>query len=296
MGLTNGSLDTYEYENYIEELRKQKEIEELENIERKKLQALITHEEAILARRRLIQNNKREKEEYCKQWEQYESKMNEIREKEMEELKLMFYVETKQRERNIQEKIKQAVDEKSKLVKEEQRKIREDEERRLEEIAEDIERKKELVRRIHLLRELAQLNNACRVVFDENEGNRNGFMYEMSLADLKERLNDMEIEMKEELEQKRQEIIDERKAKQNLLQETLKLVQDTRNAKKERRKMEKEMKMCQKSLISVNENANQDLKLKLAQIRRERIAMQKLDSKARAKEVSGASDDGYNEL
>lgn len=275
MALTSGSLVNFEYENYIEELRKQKEIEELENIERRKLQTLITHEEAILAKKRLIQQNRSDKQEFCKQWEEYEAKMNEIREKEMEELKLQLYIETKQREKHIQERIKNVVDEKSKLVKEEQKKIREDEERRIIEINEDMERKKDLIRRIQFLRELAKLNNACRVVFDEKEGPKNGLMYEMSLAELKTRLRSMELEMKEELERKRLEIVEERKAKQRLLEDTSKLIEDTRNAKREMRKFEKEMKISQK--ISLNTNANMDLKLKLAQIRQERKAMGRPD-------------------
>ncbi|KAL1451852.1 hypothetical protein WDU94_006188 [Cyamophila willieti] len=286
--LTNGSLCSLEYENYIEELRKQKELEELENIERRKLQALITHEEAILAKKRLIEKNKLEKVNFCKEWEEYEKKMNEIREKEMEELKLQLFVETKQREKNIQDKMKNMIDEKAKLVQEDTKKFKEEQDRRMAELCEDLLRKKELVRQIRLLQEIAKMNNENRVVFDETEVMNNGLMQEMSLAELKQRLHDMEIEIKEELEQKKCEIMNEKLKKQKFLEDSAKLVEVTRNAKREIRECQKEMKQnCQPTLSS---SANMDLKMKLMQIRQERLALESAHSLSRLSlETSQAS-------
>ncbi|KAI5718995.1 hypothetical protein M8J76_003413 [Diaphorina citri] len=270
--LANGSLCSYEYEKYIDELRRQREAEELENIERKKLQALITHEEAILAKKRLIEKNKREKREFCKQWEEYERQMNEMKEKEMEELKLTFFVDTKQREKNIQDKMRDMLDEKCRHVQEENRKVKEDQERKMKELTEEIERKKELVHQIRFLQEIAKINNENRVRFDETEVMNNGFMYEMSLAELKQRLYDMEIEMKEELERRKCEILDEKAKKQKFLEETARLVEDSRNAKREMKNWQKEMKSQTALKKCPSSTANMDLKMKLMQIRQERLA------------------------
>lgn len=273
--LANGSFCKYDYENYLEDLRKQKETEELEKIERKKLETLITHEEAILAKKRLIEKNKMEKDQFCREWEEYEKKMNECKEKEMNELKLRFFIDTKVREKTIQEKMKDIVSKKSKLVQEENRKAKEDQDRRMVELERELIKKKELVCQIRLLQEIAKINNDNRSEFDETECANNGFMYEMSLAELKLRLEKMEIDMKEELERKKEEIMEEKIKKQKMLEDKAKLVEDARTAKRELRECHKKMKTKDVHKGSkCTRNSNMDLKKKLAQVIQERVEFQ----------------------
>merc|ERR1719453_379804 len=110
---------------------------------------------------------------------------------------------------------------------EEMRKDKEmDMERKKREDAYEMERKKDLIRQIRAIERVSVLKAQ---LFDPSEPPRKGFMEEMSLAELRERLKMLQAANEKELEDKREKNLDRKDMKQSDLLEKAENLSKVRN-------------------------------------------------------------------
>ncbi|XP_021184622.3 cilia- and flagella-associated protein 99 [Helicoverpa armigera] len=210
--------NTVKIDEITEYDRQEKERERLLDIEKKHLLGQITYEEALLSKKKLLEENKKKYEEFVKEKEAWNEEIERWRKVEMEknrkqvEKLSMIELSLLQAKNDIAAKKKESADK----VKKETEMI----------LAKAIQEKQEqLERRVNMIKEikiLAMIARKARVpkIIDLTETSGLGLLCEMSMAELQERLNAMKIELKDEIETKRTLIRDENKAAKQDLEET----------------------------------------------------------------------------
>lgn len=207
------------------EMRQEEQQKQIEDIERKHLQCLITHEEAILAKGRLLKQNKESIRQFKEAKMELQRKLEQWKKEEQEKIK--SFVEKIQ-------KIKEVVKESEKKLHEdrhEQVRIQQYETKeRLKKVYD--EQKEELARKVKLIEELRTLHqirlNMNVKQFDPTECPNFGLLCQMSIAELQERLALVKIEMKEELEEKRKRILKRKEQQQQMLENVKDFIAQTR--------------------------------------------------------------------
>ncbi|KAJ8726972.1 hypothetical protein PYW08_015369 [Mythimna loreyi] len=260
--------NTVKIDELIEYDRQEKERERLLNIEKKHLLGQISHEESVLAKKKLLDENKKKYEEFLKQKESWNEEIEKWRKQEMEknhkqiEKFSMTELNVLQAKNEIAIKKKENAEE----IKRETEMI----------IAEAIRvKQEELERRINMIKEikiLAMIAKKAKVpkVIDLTETAGMGILCEMSLAELQERLSAMKIGLKEELEMKRKMIRDENTASKQDLEETKINIQNYLCERALARQNKKKSNLC---LVSSSSKEINDLKRVLEEKRKMRIKM-----------------------
>ncbi|XP_065172768.1 cilia- and flagella-associated protein 99-like, partial [Atheta coriaria] len=226
--LINGTLGDMTNSTLLEELRRAKENELLQDIERKHLQGLLTREEAILAKQRLFQKNQLKKQQYQEERIKLLETIDKYRRKEEE------------KNRELVEKVQAienaAKDAEVKLLKERRcnAKLIEYETQILlkqanEEREEELTKKIQIIKELKLLQQINAGNN--KVEFDPTETSNLGLMCEMSIAELQERLALLKVTMKEELEERKAKILTEKKKQQTMLEQMKEFVETAKGQK-----------------------------------------------------------------
>lgn len=262
--LMSGTFDDTTFEKWEEQERQRKEQENIQEIERKHLQGVLTYEESILAKQNLIDSNK---EKFCEFMEEkhllYE-KLDLWKKQEQE--KARFLVEKTQiGERNARDAERRVIEEKyfsARQFDNENKKLLEEAMQRKQE---------ELNRKIELIKELKALQaikSHYVKEFDPTETANLGLECEMSIAELQERLSLLKLELKQELEEKRKTIVDKKKERKELLQNAQELVQYSKSLKVNTH-MEKKSKKCPVQLKETPEIAA--LKDKISEVRKLRM-------------------------
>ncbi|XP_026491801.2 uncharacterized protein LOC113397600 [Vanessa tameamea] len=212
----------------IEELeeydRQEKERERLLDIEKKHLLGKISYEDALIAKKKLYDENKKKYDNFLKEkrlWEEEienwkRNEMNKNR-KQVEKLSLIELDMLHAKNLNIAKKKEIA----SQLKKESENILSKAEREKQEEL----DRKIKMIRELKILAMIAKKAKVPKV-FDLTESSGLGLLCEMSIAELQEKLNITKIELKEELDKKRKNIQDQKKALQNDLEETKKSIKN----------------------------------------------------------------------
>ncbi|KAM9295191.1 cilia- and flagella-associated protein 99 [Morus bassanus] len=215
--LLRGARDPSEFLEWQKQMRGKDLEEQLTEIECRRLQGKLSHEEAVLAHQNIVQENKKKadlmREEKAELMHQYaEKRLQE--QKEMREL-----VE------QVVEGHKNAKQAKIKLQKYKQRIVQEvcEENRELlrqalEEEEEKLRKRYELVQQIRAIESLPSLRHKF---VDLTETGGHGLICEMSIVELRERLALLREAQKAAEEEKRDQIIHEKQAKEQLLLDKL---------------------------------------------------------------------------
>ncbi|KAF7279565.1 hypothetical protein GWI33_007029 [Rhynchophorus ferrugineus] len=216
-------------ERLEEEAKKQKEINELQKIEANHLKGLLSHEEAILAKKKCIEINKEKmekfKEERVKLVEDFESW------REAEKQKIQALVEKSNNIKYLaKESEKKLLEQKQQLVKLQQYETRKMLKQAYDEKLKDLERKTELIREIKTLHQVT--NNIKE--FDPTETPNLGLLCEMSIAELQERLLIMKTEMVRELEEKRKNILEQKKERRIMIDNVKALIDQSKQLQQTR--------------------------------------------------------------
>ncbi|CAH0717201.1 unnamed protein product, partial [Brenthis ino] len=189
----------------IEELecndRQKRERERLIDIERKHLLGQISYEEAIIAKKKLFEENKQKYSEFLKEkqqweeeiekWKRYEMEKNR---KQVEKLSLVELCMLHAKNNLLMEK-KRVADE---LKKESEQML----EIAMKNKQEELEQKIKMIQEIKILAKIAKKAKAPKII-DLTESSGVGLLCEMSIAELQEKLNIIKIGLKEDLENKK---------------------------------------------------------------------------------------------
>lgn len=253
----------------IEEFdRQEKERERLLDIERKHLMGQISYEEAVIAKKKLFDENKKRYEDFLKEKETWNQEIERWRKMEMEKNR-------KQVERLslIELNLLQAKHGVVTKKKETAEKIKKESETLLAKAMK--EKQEELDRRINMIKEikiLALIAKKARIpkIIDLTETSGIGSLCEMSFAELQERLTALKIGLNEELERKRQIIKEENLTAKEELQQTKTTI---KNYMTERAILKKQNKKSKMTLESTPPKEISDLKKVLEEKRKLRIQL-----------------------
>nr|XP_015195409.1 PREDICTED: cilia- and flagella-associated protein 99-like isoform X1 [Lepisosteus oculatus] len=190
---------------------------QLADVERRRLEGQLSHEEAVLARHRLLQENQRKaqlkKEETAEMMRRYaELRLEE--EKGMKEL-VEVVAEGHKNSKEAKAKLKEY---KQRIVQEVSEQSRELLRQALEEAQAELSRKFELIRQIRALESVPVIRH--RFV-DLTEAGGHALLGEMSVVELRERLALLKEAARREQEERRDRILEEKQVREQLLLEQL---------------------------------------------------------------------------
>ncbi|XP_046574848.1 cilia- and flagella-associated protein 99-like [Haliotis rubra] len=218
--LEAGARDSSAFIRWQSDMR-QRDLEvQLAEIERRRLEGKLSHEEAILARQNLIRDNKNKVQDMKKETEEL---MKEFLEKKFREEQMMKQLveDTMQGHRNAKDAKKKLQEYKQKIVQEVTEESRELMQKALEKAEIEMRRKMEL---IHQIRAMEAVPAVRQKFVDLTSTAGMGLLSEMSIAELQERLSLMKTSQKEEEEQRRDDILASKQAKDQLLLDTLETI------------------------------------------------------------------------
>lgn len=204
--LCSGTFDSSVIDALEKEKRIQSEKDKLTLIEKKHLKGLLSYEDAILAKEKLIEKNKENYERFLEEKLSWQNKLEEWKKKEQERIKTIIdssrafektVKEAKEGVINTNKDIAKDVRDKSEKIKITLMKKKQDE----------LQRRCNLIQEIKILQALAKATKTEKT-FDSTETVGLGLMCEMSLAELRERLSILKIKMKEDLDMKKKFVVD----------------------------------------------------------------------------------------
>lgn len=215
--LEAGAKDKSEFEKWQSEMKQRDMEAELAEIEKRRIEGKLSHEEAILARQNIVEANRQRvaeiKEETQKMMERY------LEEKFKEEQQMRQLVEeTMKGHKNAKESQKKLQEYKQKLVQEVAEESQELMRRAIEQAEIEMRRRMEL---IHQIRAMEAVPVIRQKFVDLTSTSGHGLLSEMSIVELRERLALLKNAQKEAEENKRDEILANKEAKDQLLLDTL---------------------------------------------------------------------------
>ncbi|NXU54400.1 CFA99 protein, partial [Turnix velox] len=215
--LLRGAGDPSEFLKWQKQMRGKDLEEKLAEIECRRLQGKLSHEEAVLAHQNVIQENKKKaelmREEKAELMHQYaEKRLQEQKEmRELVEQVVEGHKNAKQAKIKLQKYKQQIVQE----VCEENRELLR---QALEEEEEKLRKRYELIQQIRAIESLPGIRHKF---VDLTETGGHGLICEMSIVELRERLALLREAQKAAEEEKRDQIIHEKQAKEQLLLDKL---------------------------------------------------------------------------
>ncbi|XP_072718333.1 cilia- and flagella-associated protein 99 isoform X3 [Ciconia boyciana] len=215
--LLRGAGDPSEFLEWQKQMRGKDLEEQLTEIECRRLQGKLSHEEAVLAHQNVIQENKKKadlmREEKAELMHQYaEKRLQEQKEmRQLVEQVVEGHKNAKQAKIKLQKYKQQIVQE----VCEENRELLR---QALEEEEEKLRKRYELIQQIRAIESLPSLRPKF---VDLTETGGHGLICEMSIVELRERLALLREAQKAAEEEKRDQIIHEKQAKEQLLLDKL---------------------------------------------------------------------------
>ncbi|XP_014463195.2 cilia- and flagella-associated protein 99 isoform X3 [Alligator mississippiensis] len=224
--LLRGSRDPSEFLEWQKQMREKDLEQQLAEIECRRLQGKLSHEEAVLARQNVIQENKKKadlmREEIGELMCQYaERRLQEQKEmRELVEQVVEGHKNAKQAKMKLQKYKRQIVQE----VSEESRELLR---QALEEAEEKLRKRYELIQQIRAIESLPLFRNKF---VDLTQTPGHGLIGEMSIVELRERLALLKEAQKKAEEEKRDQIIHEKQAKEQLLLDKLEQISQFRAA------------------------------------------------------------------
>ncbi|XP_059500894.1 cilia- and flagella-associated protein 99 isoform X2 [Stegostoma tigrinum] len=278
--LIEGGYDPSKFEEMLKKKDSELMEQQLTDAQRRCLEGKILLEDAILAREARIEENKRkaaqQKEEVAKMMQEYTEK----RLQEKKEAKELVERVSKGRHNTKQQKLKIQED-KQKMAKELNKETEELLQQALEKTNEEIRKKSELIREIRAMQMMPTFKHK---LLDLAKPAGHNLLNEMSIVELRERLGLLkEAQIKAE-EVKRDRILNEKQAKEQLLLDKLRQISLHREALSKKAKIrhrEEELRKLKSSKLVANNQQLAELQKKLEEKRREHhklIKIQKLNT------------------
>lgn len=232
--LCNSGFDMKKIDVMVEEIRKENEKNELEAIERKHLEGLLSFEQAVVAKKKLVEDNQVKVDKFIEQRLDLLKKLDEW--KKQQEIKIKASVE---KTHDIRKACKEAGVRLMKTKRGNAKMVHDDILMRSRRMYE--ERKAELERKLQIIREIKAIHSLqsafkSKPKFDPTECANVGLLCEMSLAELQERLVVLRQDIKDELRRKRESVNVSRKNKQDLLESAKNFILEI-NSNKEKEKI-----------------------------------------------------------
>lgn len=218
--LLQGGRDDYKISTLEAEVRNAMEEERLKEIERKHLLGQLTYEEAILARKKLLKENKEKAVQFK---EERNRLLEEIENWRLEEQrKIKSFVEmcqnTDKGAREAHERLLEKRQRSAKLFKDENRKLLH---LAFQKKQEELKQKVKLIQELKALQQVKNLQSQTKE-FDPTETGNLGLLCEMSIAELQERLGLLKLEMQNLLAEKREKVA-------NIKEKRLKYLEDAKD-------------------------------------------------------------------
>uniref|UniRef100_A0A8C9NRN2 Cilia and flagella associated protein 99 n=1 Tax=Serinus canaria TaxID=9135 RepID=A0A8C9NRN2_SERCA len=208
--LQQGAGDSSEFLEWQKQMRGKDLEDQLAEIECRRLQGKLSYEEAVLAHQNVTQENKKKKAElmhlYAEKRLQEQKEMKELVEQVMEGHKNVKQVKAKIQEYK-QQIVQQVCEESGELLRQ-----------ALEEQEEKNRKRNELIQQIRALESTPSIRHK---IVDLTETGGHGLFGEMSVVELRERLALLKEAQKAAEEEKRDQIIHEKQAKEQLLLDKL---------------------------------------------------------------------------
>lgn len=210
--------NTAKIEEIAERDRQERERERLLDIERKHLMGLITYEEAVIAKKKLQNENKKKYEDFLKEKQSWNLEIERWRKQEIEKNRKQIEKQSLTELNIIQAKneISQKKRETAEILKKESEMLIA---KAMQMKQEELERRIKMIKEIKVLEIIAKKAKMPKII-DLTDTAKLGLLCEMSVAELQERLCAMKIQLKDELESKRKQINEEKQAAKDELEET----------------------------------------------------------------------------
>ncbi|XP_076149471.1 cilia- and flagella-associated protein 99 [Alosa pseudoharengus] len=227
--VVEGGSEPSGFLRWQQQMRERDEQEQLVSLERRRLQGLISQQEAALARTRITQRNLQRAQ---------------LKKEETAELMRQYAAKRLQEEEGMRELVQQVADghknskvAKAKLHDFKQSVVREVCEqsrdllaRALEEAQEEMSRKLELIRQIRAIESVPRTQHK---LLDDTEMAGHALLCEMSLAELRERLGVLRVAEQRHLEERRRHVQQEKQSREQLLLDQLDNIATCRTAMEE---------------------------------------------------------------
>ncbi|KAG5879646.1 hypothetical protein JTB14_034446 [Gonioctena quinquepunctata] len=203
----------------------------MEDIQKKHLKGLITFEEAILAKKKLLELNRMKTSEMKVMKIDLAEKLDKWRQEEQEKVKAQVEKCQKSKQ-DMKESEKKLLEKKQTEVRIQQFETKELLKKSGEKKAKELARKMELIQEIRSLHELTMRLNESKKEFDPTETPNLGLLCEMSIAELHERLFIAKMTMQKELEERRRCIVKKKMQQQIMIQNVKDFISQTRKMSK----------------------------------------------------------------
>ncbi|XP_062503642.1 cilia- and flagella-associated protein 99-like [Corticium candelabrum] len=215
--LVSGSRDASEFLRWQEQNKQQELQAQMAEIERKHLEGQLSHEEAIIARRSLAEENRVKVQEMKQEADRLMQLYLQRRLEEEQGMRMLVeqILSGHQNARKAKQRVKEI---KQKIVKEVAKEKQELMQRALEEAEAEMKRKVELIQQIRALESVPIVRSKF---FDMTATSGQGLLCEMSVAELRERLAHLKVAQEEEEERRRKDIVAAKQVKDQLVMDTL---------------------------------------------------------------------------
>ncbi|XP_033756504.1 cilia- and flagella-associated protein 99-like isoform X1 [Pecten maximus] len=218
--LEAGAKDKSEFEKWQNKMKTQDLEQELAAIERRRLEGKLSHEEAILARQNLIRSNKQKVLNHREQTKKMFDEFLQQKFREEEEMRILVE-QTMQGHKNAKDATKKIQDIKRKIVQDVNEESRELMRQAVEEAEVEMRRRMEL---IHQIRAMEAVPIIRQKFVDLTATSGHGLLSEMSIAELRERMCLLRTAEEELEEQRRDNILSTKQAKDQKLLDTLETI------------------------------------------------------------------------
>lgn len=226
--IIKGGINIEDIEKIEAEKRQNEEKLFLENLQRKHLEGLLVYEQAILAKK----NFEAQKQEIIANFKLENAKILEELEKwrEEEQIKVKSIINKVQDvHKNAKEAEKKVIEDKQATARMLQYESKLLMQKYQEEKQKELEKKMELIQEIRAMEQMRKSSSVKE--FDPTETPNYGFLCEMSIAELQERLSLTKIKMNEDLEEKRNLIQKKKEEQEQVINDLKKFVVDVKKQK-----------------------------------------------------------------
>jgi len=280
---------------FVEMERRKREAElakEIAEVERKHLAGLVSYEESILAKMRAKEGNAQRAAEMKEESKQRLVEMLKEKEKRDRELEKIIdgVMAGHERAKEGKKKLTEYKQKMAALVNEESRELMR---QALEEAEEEMRRRMALIHEIRVMESRPAGANQKMVDLAETAGH--GFLGEMSIAELRERLALLKAEAKKEEEKKRDAIVTEKQEKEKMLQLALEKIhrhrttQTKANAERlEEKRLEKRMEKpkCEDAVVMTLREQLEEKRKERMRVKEETAILPNKESNARLKALN----------
>ncbi len=278
--LQAGAKDSSEFLQWQKDMRQKDFEQELADIERRRLEGLLSHEEAIIARKRAAEINREKaaimKDEAARRMRQFVA----MKLKETEETKKLVE-QVIMGHKNAKHAVKKIQDFKQKLAQQLSEENKELLRKAFEEAEQEMQQKQEIIRQIRALESVPRPRTKA---FDPTEIAGYGFFGEMSLTELRERLNLAKINKEKEECERRDSILKDKLEKEHQIVEAMETINRHRSEQTRAAavRLEEKRREQVRDKQEVNDPEVQRLQKLLQQKKQERMSRQASEQSAPA--------------